>query len=192
MTHKQPKTLHDTVREGVVDSVKVAGHVFNGVLDALDQTLPEALRHADDAYMPLSEMIYAVTEAVAEGVSGVGGNLEEAAQALMIGVLRAGAETHTTMLYALRMSAGVFIQKTARLSGDVGAVAKALVAGAVEGAKETGLNLEEIARETAEGAAEAAGESTEAGQKVREALAGNILDVETGIRRSLKTKRSRL
>jgi hypothetical protein len=64
------------------------------------------------------------------------------------------------------------------MSGDLGTAAKGLVEGAIQGARELGLDVTEAAAAAATGALKAAGEvGSEAGARVRNALTGTIAGV---------------
>jgi len=67
----------------------------------------------------------------------------------------------------------------ARVSGDLGLATKGLVEGAIQGAKELGLDATEAASAAASGALRAAGQiGTTAGESVRNALTGTIAGVK--------------
>lgn len=157
------------IQKEVVEAVKPSGHVFYGVLEALNQAL-EPLPEGE----PLEDMVTRVTAKVFEGVAEVGGQLEEAAAALMTGWIQICQQKKLDVHTVLGLSAFIFMKHTAQVRGNVGTVARALIAGAVNGAKETGIKPEETAVEAAAGALSAAGLTTEEGRIVNQALAGSM------------------
>jgi hypothetical protein len=74
------------------------------------------------------------------------------------------------------------------MAGDVGVAAKGLVEGSVHGARELGLDVTEAASAAGTGAVKAASQfGSEAGRKVRDALAGTIAGVKVVLHEPFKS-----
>jgi hypothetical protein len=98
-----------------------------------------------------------------------------AAKAMMVGVLRTRTETMATISH----TAETAIQDTAELGADLGDVATGLVQGAIHGAKERGVSVEEAAASAADGALKAAHQmSSAAFEIVRYAVSQTIYGVK--------------
>jgi hypothetical protein len=98
-----------------------------------------------------------------------------AAKAMMVGVLRTRTETMATISH----TAETAIQDAAELGGDLGDVATGLVQGAIHGAKERGVSVEEAAASAADGALKAAHQvSSAAFEIVRYAVTQTIYGVK--------------
>jgi hypothetical protein len=107
----------------------------------------------------------------------VGGDLAQATRGIAMGVMRdhgGGSD-----LRSLEQAAESVIRTTAKLSGDLGHAARGLVEGAIQGAKELGIDATEAAATAATAATRAAAElGSTAGEKVREAVVGTIQGVK--------------
>jgi hypothetical protein len=102
-----------------------------------------------------------------------------AAKAMMVGVLRGKTETMATIIH----TAEIAIQDTAEVGGDLGDVATGLVQGAIHGAKELGVSVEEAAAFAADGALKAAHQvSSAAFDIVRNAVTQTIYGVKVVMR----------
>src|SRR5207249_6435331 len=104
-------------------------------------------------------------------------------------VLRGAGDAGAANLQTISQTAEAVIKTTARMSGDLGTAAKGLVAGAIEGAKELGLDVTQAASAAATGALKAAGEiGSEAGDRVRNALTGTIAGVKVVLKEPFNSR----
>ena len=105
----------------------------------------------------------------------------------IVSAIRGAGNVGSAVIGTIGNLAGTAIKSTAEATGDLGAAAKGLVEGVIEGAKELGLDATEAASAAATGALKAAGEiGAEAGQKVRNALTGTIAGVKVVLKEPFK------
>ena len=101
-------------------------------------------------------------------------------QRLMLLTLRTAQEIGSDATIAVRRSSYGLIKEVAEAGGDMVAITKAVVEGAIAGAKSTRLRPEFVTSAAAAGAVEAAGEvSEEAEQTVKDAVSDILAGMET-------------
>ena len=101
-------------------------------------------------------------------------------QRLMLLTLRTAQEIGADASIAVRHSSHGLVKEVAETGGDIVAISRAIVEGAIVGAKSTRLRPESVTSAAATGAVEAAGEvSKEAERTVKEAVSDILAGIET-------------
>ncbi len=105
----------------------------------------------------------------------------------MVGSIKGTGEVMNAAVDTVSVSARTLVKSAAEVGGDLGAVARNTVEGAISGAKQVGLNVEEAASAAATGAIKGAGEvSQEAVRQVRGAVTGFIAGVKVVVKEPFK------
>lgn len=141
---------------------------LSGVADSMKDFIEEAGREALEAGDRLVEITAGVLDAVVE----IGHDAAGSARGIALGVLRGKQSDPDSVLTTLAVTSRSVIRYVGRAGGDIAAAARGLVAGAADGARETGLAVSEAVFAVSRGALQGArGFGAGAEKAVHEAVA---------------------
>jgi hypothetical protein len=170
----------EAVKNAVVAAIKGTGDVVQATVNAVTQTLTTTIKDTGQVGTSVTDATADVARGAVRAAVKVGADLGNAAQGIMLGVLRGTKATGSVVLDTISHTAQVAIRDTAAVGGDVEVAATGLVRGAIAGAKELGISAEDAAAAAVNGALKAAGEvGSTALQTVRRAVSKPIDGIKT-------------
>lgn len=93
-----------------------------------------------------------ITRGIVRGAMELGADLESVGRGLMIGGIRRALSQGTERMETIKMIAGIALEETIAMGGDVEGMASGLAAGACEGSVELGISEQTVIRAAADGA----------------------------------------
>src|SRR5438046_3951541 len=99
------KSIFESVKDGVVGTIKGTGDVAKSVVDTVSGTLTHTIKRTSTISTSLIETVSDVGRAAIRGVTDVDGDLKTAAKGAVIDALRKTKETGMEATDAIKMTA---------------------------------------------------------------------------------------
>lgn len=169
------------VKSGIFRGVEISADIGEVVTGTVSFALQEAIaKDAGKGFIAVAEVAADAATGAVDAAAELTGEMGGVSKAIMLGVLRGIKQTPWEASRVIRSTARSVIRNVEQRRGDLGLSSKALVEGAMQGARELDLDLEppQAASAASQGAYEGAQEiSASMLEKVHEALMQNVAKV---------------